>query len=118
SAPMTPTVPKDATKSEDPREGDQLASEHDPHHVNGRRPDDGAVLDGEDTDRPNVDPEPQSGAGARSLRRGSGAFAATSPTPTANRGHGDDRDTVGLVRIAEDSLHRQDVLDRIELRQR
>ena len=107
-----------ATDGEDPDDRDQLTSEHDAHHVDGRIPGHGAVLDAEDADGSDDDTEAEAGAGTGARRVRCGTFAAAAPTTAAHGGDGNDGDTVGLVGIAEGSLDVQDVPYRIELRQR
>ena len=80
-----------ATDGEDPDDRDQLTSEHDAHHVDGRIPGHGAVLDAEDADGSDDDTEAEAGAGTGARRVRCGTFAAA-PTTAAHGGDGNDGD--------------------------
>src|ERR1019366_939754 len=91
--------------------------QHDSRDIDGRTPLDGAILDDVDADGTRVYAEAHPASGSLPLVLGAAAFTPTSATSAPDRGHGDDADGVDLVRIAEDPLHRHDVLHCVKLRE-
>lgn len=111
-------MPEKTTKRQDCCEGDELTAQRDSCDIDGRTPRGGAILHDIDADGSGLDAKAHPGSGSLPLVLGTDASTSTSAASAADGRHGDDRDRVDLVGIAEDPLHRQSILHCIKLRQR